>query len=207
MRCNGYGDFENIGHAYAYVKQIEAYGIGGHPVARVGLWRSFDASYDEGLGRMSLESHINFDIANLSEDLTPFDVIVVPGMPCLSSTDAERLNAYAQHGGHLLVMAGGALNLERDTVHIDIGARYLGEGEYDVDYLVGDNIIGSGLVPVRFSTNHQLFVSTQDRGHPKILATIGSPTSVEPTENSPLTKIHLIDWKMRPILASSAKAM
>lgn len=143
--------YKNIGVAYEYVEKIEDYGIGGLPAARVGIWRSFDPEHDEGVTRMLLESHIDFNVANIGgNDLGPFDVIIVPGIPCMSEQDAARLNQYAQDGGSLLVIGEGALDWKRQKLQLDIGASYLGKGTFDKDYLVVGDQLAEGLVQSPF---------------------------------------------------------
>jgi len=166
--------YENIGEAYAYVEQIEEYGVGGVPVAKVGFWRSFNLAHDEGLSRILLESHINFDVANLSEDLSQFDVILVPGKACLNSEDAERLNSFAKQGGSLVVMGEGALRKDDKTVLLDIGASYLGEANFDIDYLVTGDDVANGLVKSPF-LNYEAAMRVQADGDTEILATIREP--------------------------------
>lgn len=95
--------YKNIGEAFAYVEKIEDYGVGGIPKGRVGMWRSFDDQHDEGLSRMLLETHVNFEIANLVKDLAQFDVILVPGKSCLYEAEAKQLNTFAKQGGYILV--------------------------------------------------------------------------------------------------------
>ncbi|TWT81585.1 Beta-galactosidase trimerization domain protein [Planctomycetes bacterium CA13] len=139
--------YKNIGVAYEYVEKIEDFGVGGLPTARVGVWRSFDSDHDEGVTQMLLESHVNFNVANVgNEDLTDFDVIVVPGVPCLNEADAARLNEYAKAGGALLVIGEGAMDRSRQTLLLDIGAEFVGSGTYDRDYLVVGDSIEDGLV-------------------------------------------------------------
>ena len=45
------------------LSKIEAYGIGGKPYSRLGVWRSFAKECDEGLTKMLLENQIDFDVA------------------------------------------------------------------------------------------------------------------------------------------------
>jgi hypothetical protein len=166
--------YENIGEAYAYVRKIEDYGIGGIPVARVGLWRSYDQPHDEGASKMLLEAHVNFDIANLEEDLGIYDVVIVPGKACLSEREANRLNAYAKDGGSLIVMGQGALDRKKEKVLLDIGATYLGKAEFDNDYLVAGSVLSDGLVESPFlNYNPAIRVSPEDGT--EILATIREP--------------------------------
>ncbi|MCK5564917.1 MAG: hypothetical protein KAJ07_06685 [Planctomycetes bacterium] len=166
--------YKNIGQAYAYIEKIEDYGIGGIPVARVGLWRSYDKEHDEGLAKILLESHVNFDIANPVKDLSSFDVIVIPGKACLNIRDAERLNAFAKRSGNIIVMGEGALNLERNKVLLDIGATYQGKAIYDMDYLVVADTLNSGLVASPF-LNYKPAIRVNPKPGVKVLASIRYP--------------------------------
>jgi hypothetical protein len=166
--------YRNIGEAYAYVEKIEDFGVGGLPVARLGLWRSYDKSHDEGLARMLLETQVNFDIANLSEDFSEFDVILVPGTACLTQEAAEKLNAFTAEGGSLVVLGDGALNRDQDKVLLDIGAEYLGDAEYDRDYLVAGDTLNPGLVESPFLNFRPAIRVRPDEGT-SVLAVIREP--------------------------------
>ena len=166
--------YRNIGTAYDYVEQIEAYGLGGMPAARVGLWRGYDVSHDEGLAKMLLETQINFDIANFSKDFSEFDVVLVPGMACLREDAAARLNAFAKNGGYLLVLGDGALNKERTQVLLDIGATYEGDATYDIDYLVVGDELQEGLVETPF-LNYKPAIRMKPAVETEVLAAIREP--------------------------------
>ncbi|MCK5172272.1 MAG: beta-galactosidase trimerization domain-containing protein, partial [Planctomycetes bacterium] len=166
--------YENIGEAFAYVEKIEDYGIGGIPVARLGLWRSFSQDHDEGLAKMLLEAHVNFDIANLEKDLEKYDVILVPGFACLNNAEADRLNAFARRGGKILVMGNGALNRKRDNTLLDIGASYLGKANYDRDYLVVGDTLNAGLVESPF-LNYKPAIRVAAKPGTEVLAAIRNP--------------------------------
>jgi hypothetical protein len=141
--------YRNIGKAYAYAEAIEAYGMGGKPVARTAIWRSFSAAHDEGLAKILLEKQINFEVANFSKDLSEYECILVPGAACLDGATAARLDAFAEAGGNLIVLGGGALDAE-GKVLLDIGAEYLGEANYDRDYLSVGGALAEGLVESPF---------------------------------------------------------
>jgi len=166
--------YRNIGEAYAYVEQIEDYGVGGIPAARIGLWRSYDEKHDEGLAKMLLERQVNFDVANFSENFSGFDVVLVPGIACLSEEDAARLNSFARNGGQLLVLGDGALNRKRNKVLLDIGADYLGDAEYDIDYLVVGDELNKGLVETPF-LNYKPAVRMKPQPGTEVLAAVREP--------------------------------
>lgn len=167
--------YRNIGFAYDYVEQIEDYGVGGLPEARVGIWRSFSPAHDEGVTRMLLESHVNFNVVNAgNEDLKPFDVIIIPGSPCLTNRDAARLQDYVDAGGSLLVIGPGVLDRSWQSLRLDIGAEFLGKGNYDRDYLVVGKELEDGLVNSPFLCYTPALRMKPGKGT-EVLATIREP--------------------------------
>lgn len=165
--------YANIGQAYAYVKQIEDYGIGGLPVARLGFWRSFSAEHDEGLAKILLEQQVNFEVANHTEDLGKYDAVILPGVSCLSAEEAQALDAYAKNGGSLVVLGAGALSATGEVL-LDIGADYLGEANFDRDYLVAGEAVKEGLVESPF-LNFKPSRRFQPHAETEILAQIHEP--------------------------------
>ena len=166
--------YKNIGVAYSYVEKIEEYGIGGLPASRLGLWRSFSEAHDEGLSKILLEAHINFEVANFTEDLSNYCVIIVPGASCLLDKDADRLNAYAREGGYLVVLGAGVFASDKKTVLLDIGADFLGEAKFDCDYLVVEEPYNSGLVSSPF-LNFQATRRFSAHAETTVLATLREP--------------------------------
>tara|TARA_X000000368_G_C23042392_1_gene717583 strand:- start:447 stop:2459 length:2013 start_codon:yes stop_codon:yes gene_type:complete len=166
--------YKNIGEAYAYVKEIEAYGIGGLPVARLGMWRSYDNAHDEGLAKILLEGQVNFDLANHVEDLQDFDVIVIPGVACLDDVNAERLNGFVEQGGSLVVMGAGALSRDRKKIILDVGAVYLGEANFDTDYILLSDSLKESLLETPF-LNFKPAIRMQAEEGVEVLATIREP--------------------------------
>jgi len=166
--------YVNIGKAYEYVEKIEDYGVGGLPVARVALWRTFLQASDEGTSKMLLEAHVNFAIANDVKDLGVFDVIIVPGKACLSDSEARQLNEFSRQGGRLLVIGHGALNRKQDKVILDIGATYAGDAQYDIDYLVAGEKLREGMVTSPFLNYRPAIRVVPEKGS-EILAAIREP--------------------------------
>jgi len=157
VRCN-FGDqlhpsgemdldtYANIGEAYAYVEQIEGYGIGGVPASNLGLWLTHHLAQDEGTARMLMEVQLDYDAVRPGDDLAPFDTIIVPSLACLSDDDAAKLSDYAAGGGKLLVLGEGALDAGKSRFVLPVGAAYVGTGEFDQDYLVVGDALATSLV-------------------------------------------------------------
>lgn len=88
--------------------QIEDYGPGGRPYAKLGLW--FDRNYEhaKAVNDLLLEMHRGFEIADTS-NCEKFELIVIPGKAVLSGATGAKLDAFAQAGGKIVVIGEGAL--------------------------------------------------------------------------------------------------
>lgn len=126
--------YENLGHAFAYVRTIEEYGPGAQPAASLGVWAAYDEPADEGLVRMLLEEQIDFDVVAAGDDLSRFEAIVVPSHPGVLDSAREQIAGYLAGGGKLLVLGRGALNADETETAVDCGLAYVGPGRYDCDY-------------------------------------------------------------------------
>lgn len=166
--------YRSIGEGYKYIEQIEEYSIKGQPVSNLGVWRTGVQINDEGVAKMLLESQHDFDIANLNDDLSAFDVIIIPGIACLSNEQAERLNGFARNGGKLLVIADGAFGRDRKEFVLDIGAQYQSPPQYSIDYLIAGPEINQGLVTSPF-LNYEAAMRIKPESGIKILASIREP--------------------------------
>ncbi len=166
--------YRRLGHAYQYVEQIEEYGLDGIPAANLGLWVTGRLEHDEGTTRMLLEEQTDFDVVRAGDDLSGCEVVVISSAPCLSTSDAEKLTRYVEHGGRLLVMGAGALDAERQRFVLNVGARYLGPGNYDIDYLVVGDAIAKDVVRSPF-LNYEAGLRTEVEADARVLAAIREP--------------------------------
>ena len=71
--------YENIGHGYDYVEQIEEYGLDGRPCANLGLCLSGSMPDDQGVANMLMESQIDFEVVSFDHDLSRYAAIILPG--------------------------------------------------------------------------------------------------------------------------------
>ncbi|MDQ1300528.1 MAG: hypothetical protein QG637_446 [Chloroflexota bacterium] len=135
--------YANIGQAFAYVEQLEEYGLDAVPAANLGLWFANSKPDDEGAAVMLLETQTDFLVVDPAKELTPYAAIILPGAACLSAGEAARLNAYVAGGGSLLVLGESALDEKRERFVLDVGAEYLGPASYDEDFTVGSARLNS----------------------------------------------------------------
>jgi len=166
--------YRSIGHAYEYVQQIEDYGLGGRPIATLGLWRTGSEADDEGVARMLLETQTDFVVVEPEAERWDYEAIVLTGGAGLTPAEAEKLTRFAQGGGGLLVLGESALDAQKQGFLLDVGADYLGGGRYDVDYLVVGEELGEGLVRSPF-LNYESALRVQPRAEAEILAAIREP--------------------------------
>ncbi|MGQ9905264.1 MAG: hypothetical protein ACUVRU_13300 [Anaerolineae bacterium] len=85
--------YENIGHAYAYVEQIEEYGLDGAPCANLGVFLSGSEPDDQGVANMLMENQIDFEVVAPGAELNRFAALVLPGAAFLDETTAARHSA------------------------------------------------------------------------------------------------------------------
>jgi hypothetical protein len=166
--------YRNIGLAFEYVEQIEAYGVGGRPVSNLGLWFSGVEDDDEGVARMLLETQKDFLVVEPEADLSNYDVIILPGAACLTEDQAEKLNVFAQNNGGLLILGESALDRQKQKFLVDVGATYIGPANFDEDYLLVGETLGEGLVSSPFF-NYEAALRVQPDGDAEVLAAIREP--------------------------------
>lgn len=138
--------YRNLGEAFSYVEQIEEYGVGGTPVADLGLWFTGHSQSDQAVAKLLMEKQRVFRVAN-PRNIDSFRTIVVPSHPSLDETDVAAIEAFLEGGGKLLVLGEGAMNDAGDGFVLDVGAEYVGEAHYDSDYTrVSDELASQGLM-------------------------------------------------------------
>lgn len=163
--------YENIGYAYDYVEKIEAYGVGAKHVSSTGLYISEDKEAIEGTVQMLLECQVNFNVVNTLEDWSDIETLIITSGGVLDN-DIPKIQNYLENGGKILAMGEGII--KNGAPIIDIGADYLGEASYDVDYTVVEKAIDENMVNTPF-LNYSPALRIQPQDGTEILATIHEP--------------------------------
>ena len=138
--------YENIGQAYAYVEKIEEFGLESMPYSNLGIWLCNSIPDDQGVANMLLETQRDFEVVDPAGDLGRFRTIILPGGPCLSEADAQKLRAFAAQGGTLLALGASPLDARKERFLLDVGATYVGLASYEMDYIVAGPALRAGLV-------------------------------------------------------------
>ncbi|MGB6152254.1 MAG: hypothetical protein WBG48_09695, partial [Pricia sp.] len=141
--------YRNIGKAYEYVEKIEDYGPGGIPVSKLGIWLSLEEAADNGVVNMLLETHHDFVVA-MENNLDDLELIIVPSAPSMTSEQADKLNAWVQNGGKLIVFGEGALDKGRTKFLLDVGTEYIKPSDFQFDYTVVKKEITENIVESPF---------------------------------------------------------
>ncbi len=147
-----------IGAAYAEVERKEPWCTGARPLARIALVSSARQQHrirgnedtphdDEGIARMLLELHLPFQVLDARTPWTGYDVIVLGDKVWLTPELLAEARAHLGRGGRLIAAGQSLLNPEQNAFALDPGARLVGRGELDPDYLVAAPLAGD--VPVR----------------------------------------------------------
>jgi len=124
-----------IGHAYEYVERIEPWCYDTEETTRLGVILSGQAKSDEGFARMLLEKQLDFDVVRADDDLSRFDVLILPDAVLLDEERAGSLRAFAERGGGILLTGQSGLDPGRTRFLLDVGANYMGAANYENDYL------------------------------------------------------------------------
>ena len=133
--------YKNIGYAFEYLEKIEAYALDGKDVANLGVWLSLSKENDEGTVKMLLENQIDFLVVNNLDDWSNIETIVINGAAKLKVADQNRVTKFLKRGGKLLVMGNGTLDKQKGQFQFDLGVKYKGAAEYDIDFtLVNDDL-------------------------------------------------------------------
>jgi hypothetical protein len=168
------GTYANIGAAYQYVAQIEAYGLPATPVSNLGLWRTGAEAHDQGVVNMLLETQTDYVVVDPDEDLSAYEAIILTGAACLTPEQAARLNAFAASSGGLLVLGESALDTDKTHFLLDVGATYLGPARYELDYLVVGDTLATNIVRSPF-LNYSAAIRALPEAGTEVLAAIREP--------------------------------
>ena len=163
--------YENIGNAYKYVEKIEDYGVGGKHLATTGVYLGTDNPSIEGTVRMLLEKQVNFNMVNTLDDWSGLETIIITSTG-IAPKDINKINAFIANGGKVLAMGSGII-VDGKPI-IDIGATYLGQAAYDVDYTLVGEELSEDLVMSPF-LNYYPAVRVEPGNGTEVLAKIREP--------------------------------
>ncbi len=128
--------YKIIGKAYEYIEKIEPWCYGTEGTSNLGIYLSKNKYTDMGLWKILLEKQLDFEIVTESEDLSKYEVVILPDSVTLDSNEAKRLQQYISGGGGVLITGKSGLDISKERFMLDVGVDYKGSARYKSDYTV-----------------------------------------------------------------------
>ncbi len=128
--------YKNIGYAFDYLEKIAPYCYGGETLADIGVFLSENkdnCDANEGVSNILLENQLDYDIV-VNNNFSKFKTVIVGEGVVLEGEALANLQKYVEAGGNLLFMGDSLIN--DGKFQIDCGLNFLGDAEYDCDYLL-----------------------------------------------------------------------
>uniref|UniRef100_UPI003216D934 hypothetical protein n=1 Tax=uncultured Draconibacterium sp. TaxID=1573823 RepID=UPI003216D934 len=163
--------YENIGYAYSYIEKIEKYCVNAKQLAKTAVWLNFTGK-DNDLTRMLLEHQVNFVVANNLKGWSAVDLLILHSGVRLNEQETKQIQSFVDNGGKLFIIGKGAF--EDGKWQFDIGAKYLGESNYQVDYTLVSDKLNNNLVQSPF-LNRIPAIRVEPEEGAEILAKIYEP--------------------------------
>lgn len=134
-----------IGSAYREVEAKEAWCEHTSNVADIALLshesyhgnppNEFNNIVDTGTARLLLECHFLFDVINEERGFNPYKIVIIPDDFVISTKLQEKIDAYLDQGGKLILSGESGLNQKRDAFLFDLGAEHCGKSPFNPDYI------------------------------------------------------------------------
>jgi Hypothetical glycosyl hydrolase 6/Beta-galactosidase trimerisation domain len=124
-----------------------------------------DSFPDNGAVRLLLEAHYLFDVIDRHADFSPYKLIILPDAIRLDPALAEKLDAYKEIGGRLLLTGESGLAVGEDRFAIDIGASHEGVSQYSPDYVLARSDLRPDFVDspiVMYAASQRIRVTSGD---------------------------------------------
>lgn len=135
--------YKNIGYAYSYGEKIEPWCKNVSPVSKLCIILSSDSASLLGLSKMLLECQCEFDVSDAEIGLDNYSCLIVPNNPKISENGKKNIEKFIL-SGKKVVLLGNAVQ------KIDAGITYVGESEYELDYIEK----GDGMVSLSYGKAH-----------------------------------------------------
>lgn len=124
--------YENIGHAFDYHEKIRNFCYGGRYVNNLGVYYTVNNEQIYGISDILLENQMDYRFV-IDNNYEGLDAVIIPSGVVLDEAGLNALNTFITGGGKVLII-GNAL-VKDGNFQIDVGARYLHEGDAECDYI------------------------------------------------------------------------
>lgn len=140
--------YELIGSAYAELEKKEPWLNNVSSVADVAILsyestaqpgdvnvKSGGNTFDVGAARILLEGKYLFDVIDTQNDFSKYKVVILPDLIPYNKSLYQKLKAFTAQGGKILATGKSALNKDKNAFEFDFGVKYIGESEYNPNYM------------------------------------------------------------------------
>lgn len=144
--------YKLIGSAYEEVEAKEGYCTGTENIADIAILSVTsvngiekvgiqDEGTDIGAGRILLESHILFDIIDKDMNFSKYKLLILPDNVKITPDLKEKLDHYIENNGRIFLSGNSGLAEDGSGFLFDIGAKWYGKSEYQIDYILSNKSI------------------------------------------------------------------
>jgi len=177
--------YKRIGEVFASLKEKEPWCVDTKKVSQIGVYatrRSAEPDFnnkilglaDEGAYRILSELKYTFDYVDYTDDISGYELVILPDRVYLDAGAAARLNAYVRAGGKVLLSAESAVGDNNGFMLDGIGVKYCGPAAYNPRYMRIDEERFPGVPPMDYVTYVQGVEATAIDGA-EVLAGVVNP--------------------------------
>ena len=141
--------YQRIGSSFEKIKNLEPHLRGLRGAADIGVISTAATNpdmtaaklpvVDEGFTNMLVELHRQFDVLDLSSDLSRYKVVILPDEIRPVPELVSKVEEYVASGGCLIVSHESLLDKDKGSFTLNrMGVRYLGPAKYKGEYLLPD---------------------------------------------------------------------
>ncbi len=129
-----------IGKAYSLVEEKEPWIDGAVNVADIAVLSAEavtgkrDIKADIGANRMLLENNCLYNFIDETMDFSKYKLMILPDVSIDSEATIEKIRNYVKNGGR--VIASGDAIVKNGKFILDVGAKYIGENDFNPTYFV-----------------------------------------------------------------------
>ncbi len=129
-----------IGKAYSLVEEKEPWVNGAINVAEIGVLSAEavtgdrDIKADIGANRMLLENKCLYNFIDETMDFSDYKLLILPDVSIKSEATIKKIRDYVNNGGK--VIASGMSLVRNGEFILDVGAKHIGENEFNPTYFV-----------------------------------------------------------------------
>ena len=137
--------YQRIGQVFADIEEKEKYAYNSTKQAQIGVytpnrtlhtWEKDAAATSEGVYRIMTELHYLFDFVDFEDDISHYELLILPDNIRLPDYAAAKINQYLKDGGKLLLTSKSGLHVDKEIFVIDnIGVTYMSEAEFFPRYM------------------------------------------------------------------------